>query len=447
MPTILLVDDVELFLELERSHLEGRGYRILTSSSGRDALQRLDEIAPDLMLLDLYMPGMDGDEVCRRVRAMPRWRRLPIIMVTAAGRPEEIRNCLNAGCDDYITKPVNRQELIEKVQRLLGHVTRRTEERTPVSLDVQVGSAAGQMVSRVRDLSRNGIYIQCETPLEVGAPVDLKLHLEDGQIFPVMGKVKRVDAGENGGMAVYFILPDGTGRKDLDNVLSGCSAARDEGAPGAILRETGRASNDKTIQRLERRVAELERENREFAQQLVRIEAINNNLSNLYIASTRLHSVLDRRQVLEIIKEIVINFVGAETFVLFTLDDEEQVLNCEMSEGIAPEKGVPQALDHGRLGEIFTRGEIYVGEGPFEDGSYAIDAPLVAIPLKIAERPLGLLTIYALFIQKESLEEIDHQLFTMLAEHAATALFSATLHEQTERQRATYKGFMDLLLK
>jgi len=68
MPTILMVDDVELFLELEKSLLEGTGYTIETSRSGEDALNRLDAIAPDLLLLDLYMPGIDGDEVCRRIR-------------------------------------------------------------------------------------------------------------------------------------------------------------------------------------------------------------------------------------------------------------------------------------------------------------------------------------------------------------------------------------------
>lgn len=69
------------------------------------------------------------------------------------------------------------------------------------------------------------------------------------------------------------------------------------------------------------------------------------------------------------------------------------------------------------------------------------------VPLAIGGEVLGLLVVYDLFVQKDRLEEIDHQLFSMLGEHAATALFSATLHEETERKRATYKGFMDLLLK
>ena len=76
MASILLVDDVELFLELERSFLEGGGHEVVTASSGEEALARLDRAAPDLLLLDLYMPGIDGDEVCRRLRASERWRKL-----------------------------------------------------------------------------------------------------------------------------------------------------------------------------------------------------------------------------------------------------------------------------------------------------------------------------------------------------------------------------------
>ena len=122
MATILLVDDVELFLQLERSFLEGDGHTVVTAASGEEALSRMEEVKPELLLLDLYMPGIDGDEVCRRLRASKRWRKLPVIMVTAAGKDGEIRKCLTAGCDDYITKPVNKKELIEKVGRLLGKV-------------------------------------------------------------------------------------------------------------------------------------------------------------------------------------------------------------------------------------------------------------------------------------------------------------------------------------
>jgi CheY-like chemotaxis protein len=192
MRTLLLVDDVELFLELERSHLQGRGYGIATATSGEQALARLEEVRPDLVLLDLYMPDMNGDEVCRRIRSHPEWQQLPVIMVTAAGKPAEIGKCLDAGCDDYITKPVNRQDLLEKVQRLLGKVRRRTAERHPVAIQVEVSAGGRNFTSYARDLSRNGIYIRSSSALAVNTAVELQLQFPEGRELKLMGRVKRV---------------------------------------------------------------------------------------------------------------------------------------------------------------------------------------------------------------------------------------------------------------
>ncbi len=451
MKTILLVDDVELFLELERSHLDGRGHRIVTATSGEEALSRLEETAPDLMLLDLYMPGMDGDEVCRRVRAAPRWRRLPIIMVTAAGKEHEIRKCLEAGCDDYVTKPVNKKELVEKVQRLLGEIHRRTAERAPVAIQVKVSTGDQSFSSYARDLSRNGIYIRSTTPLAPDTLVDLQLNMADGKTLQVMGRVKRVEKGEDGGMGVYFILPDAASRHLLDNTIEHSRQAPPSDEPPALGRvrqlEKAKAGLERDNRRLAARVVELEEENHEFANRIVQIEEVNNNLSNLYIASSRLHSVLDRPQVLEIMKEIVINFIGAEKFAILTLDKHQEKLSCEAGEGFDCGEFPPVTPGTGELGRIFADKKIYFRNELPPEGTSEPSDPLVAIPLTIGDEVLGMLTIYALFIQKERLEDIDFQLFSMLAEHAATALFSATLYEETERKRATYKGFMDLLLK
>ncbi len=456
MSTILLVDDVELFLELERSHLEGRGYGIATATSGEQALARLEEVRPDLVLLDLYMPDMNGDEVCRRIRSRPEWERLPVIMVTAAGKPAEIGKCLDAGCDDYITKPVNKQDLLEKVQRLLGKVRRRTSERRPFAIQVEVSAGGRNFTSYARDLSRNGIYIRSSSALAVNTAVELQLQFPEGRELKLMGRVKRVEAGGDGaddGMGIYFILPDDAARAELDRLIAQ-GEKRDEPPKqtGSLEQQLAfmsreKARLEKENRRLAARVDELEAENREFAEHIVQIEEINNNLSNLYIASSRLHSVLDRRKVLEIIKEIVINFVGAERFAILTLDRDQQRLVCEAGEGVDAEGFEPVGPGEGCLGQVFEDKEIFLRTGALSSSADESGDPLAVVPLAIGDDVLGLLVIYDLFVQKNRLEEIDHQLFSMLGEHAATALFSATLHEETERKRATYKGFMDLLLK
>ncbi|MCK4690866.1 MAG: GAF domain-containing protein [Desulfuromonadales bacterium] len=178
------------------------------------------------------------------------------------------------------------------------------------------------------------------------------------------------------------------------------------------------------------------------------MEDVNNNLTNLYIASSRLHSTLDREETLEIIKEVVINFVGAEKFAVFLFDKATERLIFETGEGFDEENDFPEIpLGEGVLGETAAGGENYFVAGSISEGSDDLLSPIIAIPLMINGKMIGLLAIYRLFIQKEQLESIDYQLFSMLGEHAASALFSSTLYGKSERKRQTYQGFVDLLLK
>jgi len=443
MPTILMVDDVELFLELEKSLLEGSGYDIVTARSGEEALETLSDIDPDLMLLDLYMPGIDGDEVCRRLRQNDSWKNLPVIMVTAAGKEEEIRKCLDAGCDDYVTKPINKKELLDKVRRLLGEVKGRSEPRDRVALKVQLKVDGQNINAWAKDLSRNGIYVKSTTVLEEGSPVELSIDLGNGHSSPLLGKVKRVERGGETGMGIYFIHPDPLQLRELER-----ASRRMAFPPSDILAEFQADDSElrKKNRQLLKRIEELETENREFAEQLIHSEDVNNNLTNLYVASSRLHSVLSREKVVEIIKEVVINFVGAEKFALLMLDKESKELRYETGEGF--EGGFPLIpLGDSLLGNVAHKSESFFKEGTVSGGSDDPFAPLAAIPLKIHGQTMGVLAIYSLFIQKERFEKIDYQLFSMMAEHAATALFSSSLYEESERKRETYKGFMDLLLK
>jgi len=119
IPVILVVDDQLQNIELLEAFLAPQGYEILRAFSGEEALTKLGEHAIDLILLDVMMPGMDGFEVTRRVRENPSFRQLPIMLVTALREMEDHLKGIEAGCDDFISKPVDKVELLARVRALL----------------------------------------------------------------------------------------------------------------------------------------------------------------------------------------------------------------------------------------------------------------------------------------------------------------------------------------
>ena len=117
--TILVVDDNEQNLELIVAYLEDLDFSIVKAADGLEALARVSESVPDLILLDVMMPRMSGFEVCRKLKSAPETRDVPIIMVTALNEMGDIEQAVESGTDDFITKPVNRLELVTRVRSLL----------------------------------------------------------------------------------------------------------------------------------------------------------------------------------------------------------------------------------------------------------------------------------------------------------------------------------------
>jgi DNA-binding response OmpR family regulator len=118
-PKLLIVDDTPKNIKLLADLLEAKGYRVLTASSGGEALKKLESDKPDLVLLDVVMPEMSGYEVCRRMREADSTRFLPVVMVTALDPAQERAKGIEAGADDFISKPINQAELIARIRSLL----------------------------------------------------------------------------------------------------------------------------------------------------------------------------------------------------------------------------------------------------------------------------------------------------------------------------------------
>jgi class 3 adenylate cyclase/CheY-like chemotaxis protein len=116
--TVLVVDDLPQNLKLMDAILAPRGFRVLSATSGEAALAFLAERLPDVVLLDVLMPGIDGFETCRRIRARAETSFLPIVMVTASGGQEKVR-AIEAGADDFVSKPFDQAELLARVRSLV----------------------------------------------------------------------------------------------------------------------------------------------------------------------------------------------------------------------------------------------------------------------------------------------------------------------------------------
>jgi transcriptional regulator with GAF, ATPase, and Fis domain len=177
----------------------------------------------------------------------------------------------------------------------------------------------------------------------------------------------------------------------------------------------------------------------------VDVEEENNNLANLYVASYQLHSTMDFKEVLRIVSEIILNLIGSDHFAILVRDDETPVLTVVAAEGGDP--GFRKIkLGEGILGKVAESGEMYVQQDLEHALTGSPNHPIVCIPLKIHHDVIGVIAIFDLFEQKKKrLTQVDHELFSMMAGHAATAMFSATLYARSQRTLSTIKGFIGLM--
>ena len=116
---VLVVDDQHSIRTLIKRHLELDGYEAVLATSGEEALQQLRKWKPVAVVLDVMMPGMDGFEVCRRLRALPDGDKVPVVMCTGKGQRQDVVEAVQAGANDYIVKPFTRDTLLAKVSKAI----------------------------------------------------------------------------------------------------------------------------------------------------------------------------------------------------------------------------------------------------------------------------------------------------------------------------------------
>jgi two-component system alkaline phosphatase synthesis response regulator PhoP len=125
---VLIVEDERDILQLVKLYLEKEGYRVSTAATGPDGLKAVKSERPDLLVLDLMLPDMDGLEVCKRLRAEPQTAALPIIMLTAKAEESDTVIGLELGADDYVTKPFSPKALVARIKALLRRIERAKDD-------------------------------------------------------------------------------------------------------------------------------------------------------------------------------------------------------------------------------------------------------------------------------------------------------------------------------
>ncbi len=132
--TILIVDDEEDIRELVELNLAQEGYKVLSCETGEQALETAAYKLPDLIILDLMLPGIDGLEVCKKLKSNIKTENIPIVMLTAKGEETDIVTGLELGADDYVTKPFRGKVLVARVRRILRRTTERSEEAVTIKI-------------------------------------------------------------------------------------------------------------------------------------------------------------------------------------------------------------------------------------------------------------------------------------------------------------------------
>lgn len=193
------------------------------------------------------------------------------------------------------------------------------------------------------------------------------------------------------------------------------------------------------------RIRAVEEENADFANRQVAMESENRLLADFCAASRRLHSSLDLGEVLKLVSETIITLVEGETFSILLLNERGDTLKAVAAEGVELEAVAPVRLGDGIIGRSAITGTPFFAEKNLEDGSCDFSTPLVCLPMKINDRVVGVILLYRLMVRKKSFQPIDIELFSLLAGHAATAIFSSRLYAGSERKRSTFQGAIELM--
>lgn len=213
---ILLVDDVQLFLEIQKDFLKQSSIKVQTAKNGVEALRMVKSQRPDLIFMDFEMPEMNGADCCRALKSDPASAAIPVVMITAKGDQESKTVCRLSGCDDFLSKPLDRNMFLAVASRFVGNVERR-ELRKKVNLSATIHSRGATAPCTVANLSSGGAFLATDFPAEPGRVILLSINLPGATVECRGSVVWTREAGLEGGagMGVSFVLPSAGAKSAL----------------------------------------------------------------------------------------------------------------------------------------------------------------------------------------------------------------------------------------
>lgn len=193
---ILLVDDVPFFRDVMRDYFRRTPVELLFAGSGEEACAIAGTEMPDLVYMDVAMPGMGGIEACRRLKAHPRLSRVPVLLIFTQDRDATEEDVAASGCDGYLKKPFGREEFLNLGHRHLYHIERR-ERRVPCQMTVDFVISGRNFRGRGVDISMHGLYVEFREEIPPQKIVDATFILPTVSPEPVRlrGRVAWVNQG------------------------------------------------------------------------------------------------------------------------------------------------------------------------------------------------------------------------------------------------------------
>jgi CheY-like chemotaxis protein len=223
MHKILLVDDTRNFLDLEATFLQRAECRILTASTGLEAIRVAKAERPDLILLDIEMPEMNGIQACRILKSDPLTQKIPVIILTSMQMEDEARR---AGADHYVRKPVDEPRFLAEVRRYLP-IRERHDPRVALETEFTYWRDGEPAAAKLMNLSRTGFFVTSEELQPVGARLEISFKLPGdyaGKLITAEAMVVRRSEGDPRGFGCRFFQISSGARLYVEEFLERAGA-------------------------------------------------------------------------------------------------------------------------------------------------------------------------------------------------------------------------------